>query len=179
MNSNKRDIYFNGEIIVDFTGFNPNKNTVSKNKSYPVQGSHSFKDGEDVTGRYELERRGTTSKFFDKTFAIPTPAPVSEQEKSFMDAIPDIVAKNLADNSLPKEVEGKAKELHHKFYRVDMMNEDLLHMDWEQAKQCALISNQREIDLINRLLTTGLNNDFDLLRERGELMDVRTAINQL
>jgi len=95
MNSNKRDIYFNGEIIVDFTGFNPNKNTVSKNKSYPVQGSHSFKDGEDVTGRYELQYQyliGETwipvvPMMYDamnepkRIVALPTTSPVAEQEK--------------------------------------------------------------------------------------------------
>ena len=172
MNSNKRDIYFDGRIYKDV----PNhfhmevEHLKADLTSYPVQGSHSFTDGMNVTGRYELERRGTTSKFFDKTFAIPTPAPVAE---------------------LPKEAEGKAKELVEKFARYADCN----HYEYlgagrveiqtseekkiNNAKQCALITNQCEIDLINRLLATNLNNDFDLLRERGELIAVRTAINQI
>lgn len=93
MNSNKRDIYFDGRIyeignhefkliepITEHT-FQGTRNFLSQFTSYQVQGSHSFTDGMNVTGRYELERRGTTSKFFDKTFAIPTPAPVAELPK--------------------------------------------------------------------------------------------------
>lgn len=47
------------------------------------------------------------------------------------------------------------------------------------AKQCALISINREIEVVNRLLKTGLNNDFDLMRERGELQEVLNQIQSL
>lgn len=91
---------------------------------------------------------------------FPTPAPVAE---------------------LPKEAEGNAKELVEKFYEALLVDGSLneKRVCWGYAKQCALISINREIEVINRLLATNLNNDFDLLREREELMEVRTAINQL
>lgn len=102
MNSNKRDIYFKGRIYVDvdiedFFPMGEFKDRLTSLTSYQVQGSHSFTDGMNVTGRYELERRGTTSKLFDKTFAIPTPAPVADN--------PDHIFNPVAE--LPKEADGK------------------------------------------------------------------------
>lgn len=47
------------------------------------------------------------------------------------------------------------------------------------AKQCALICNQREIDVVERLLATRLNNDFDLMNERHDLRLLRTEIEKL
>ena len=46
------------------------------------------------------------------------------------------------------------------------------------SKQCALICVEHEIDLINRLLKTGLHNDFDLMRERGELYELKSSIEK-
>ena len=123
MNS-KRDIFWQDKIYLQVADGESRYNY----QSYPVQGSHAFKDGEDVTGRYELERRGTTSKFFDKTFAIPTPAPVADN--------PDHIFNPVAE--LPKEATLKAKELVEKFFRADSGDIDC-HITWSAAKQCALI----------------------------------------
>lgn len=48
----------------------------------------------------------------------------------------------------------------------------------DDAKQCAIICVEHEIDLINRLLKTGLHNDFDLMRERGELYELKSSIDK-
>lgn len=56
---------------------------------------------------------------------------------------------------------------------VDIVN------TFKAAKQCALICNQREIDVVERLLATRLNNDFDLMNERHDLRLLRTEIEKL
>lgn len=49
----KKDIYYNGKIYKDHNGVDGLLNQSLTN--YSVIGTHNFKDGEDVTGRYELQ----------------------------------------------------------------------------------------------------------------------------
>lgn len=79
------------------------------------------------------------------------------------------------------EADIKAKAIVEKFYSmpIDVDNGEFGISTYSQAKQCAVISIDREIELITRLLATGLNNDFDLMRERGELKAVKQSIQNL
>jgi hypothetical protein len=47
------------------------------------------------------------------------------------------------------------------------------------AKQCALIAVDETIKALNALLNSGLNNDFDILKLRGEYMELKSEIEKL
>lgn len=131
----KADIYYDGKIYKDveeafmesFAGWA----TLADFISYPVQGSHNFTDGMDVTGRYELEHQVDQFEFwnrstkyeYDRTkddlrriVAIPTPLPVKSDDK---------------------EAKEKARELVEKFKPATFSN-GLNNI--RAAKQCALIA---------------------------------------
>lgn len=85
------------------------------------------------------------------------------------------------------EAERKAREIYDKCYHeieeatAGLFEEDVPYIEARKkaAKATALICVDREIDLVDRLLNSRLNNDFDLLAERGELYKVRTIIVNL
>lgn len=72
-------------------------------------------------------------------------------------------------------VEKLAKILYHK----DDSFDDLTKEGQKVVKQCALISNQREIDLINRLHTDGRIKIWTKDWYLDELKDVKTEIKKL
>jgi len=137
MNSNKRDIYFEGRIYVgcekicpdekrDFNNYWGRENStdcdgfdreqfnhdvkqfyayLSTLTNYPVQGSHSFKDGEDVTGKYSLMEHWNSTHTNYTHVALPTPAPVAEQDDWFDRQTMQEVKKKIIEeiDSYPKD----------------------------------------------------------------------------
>ena len=77
---------------------------------------------------------------------------------------------------MSQTLQEQAKELVDKFWIYAAANSK---GSYQNAKQCALICNQREIDVVERLLATRLNNDFDLMNERHDLRLLRTEIEKL
>jgi methylase of polypeptide subunit release factors len=53
------------------------------------------------------------------------------------------------------------------------------YMTYRSAKQCALIAVDETIKALNVLLNSGLNNDFDILKLRGEYMELKSEIEKL
>ena len=130
MNSNKRDIYFEGKIYKDaaiadceFVKAIGNPSiyiALGGLTSYPVQGSHNFKDEEDVTGRYELSWQindgigwvivdedwyNRAKEDYRRIVALPTPAPVAEQDDWFDRQTMQEVKKKIIEeiDSYPKD----------------------------------------------------------------------------
>lgn len=100
----------------------------------------------------------------------------------YEDAMNQYASLSTPSASFSLEVVEKARELVEKFWPFVEHTTDGFHdkeLEKENSKQCALISIDREIEVVNRLLATGLNNDFDLLRERGELQQVRHQIQSM
>jgi predicted nuclease with TOPRIM domain len=71
----------------------------------------------------------------------------------------------------------KAIELVDKFLNTE--NEYKEHSDYMQSKQSALISVDETIKALNVLLNSRLNNDFDILKLRGEYMELKSEIEKL
>lgn len=102
MNSNKRDIFWKGNIFPDTENWSEEMeslypNTLYQFMHYPVSGPHSWKDGEDVTGRYKLQHQvvvnfnkqdewsncsksnyGFYSKHLRRIVAVALPSPTAE-----------------------------------------------------------------------------------------------------
>lgn len=188
MNSSKRDIFWRGEIHQQCEGDTPSlpsfgdrdsdQQTIDRWNSYlktataiyPVQGSHSFKDGTNVTGRYKLQcelgkhcyTKGTHTHV-QVAIPLPTPALVSE---------------------LPKEAEGKAKELVEKFKPHAHGYDNLSGQLKENAKHCALIECEDMIDELADLINDSFISMDDIMRKKVEVkiefwQQVRTAINNI
>jgi hypothetical protein len=88
------------------------------------------------------------------------------------------------------EAKVKAQQLVESFYlcmpfkdvkltSCDEKLELIKEMELLAAKQCAIICIDEQIATINKLLDTELNNDFSLLSERGELLSVRSYIQEM
>jgi len=77
-----------------------------------------------------------------------------------------------------QSMEAEAKELVEKFRYTDKAG-TIGDMTEELAKQCALIHCDLQIELINKMLATGMNNDFDLLAFRGNIQKLKHSIDQL
>ena len=121
MNSNKRDIYFDGRIYQDV----PDGMSRYNYGAVPIQGDHPFTNMEDVTGRYELKKCNckigvdcpfTKSKWFSTcTIAIPlpTPAPVEEQDiydSVYMEVVKAVEEDNISGDMYSNTIE-KLKKL--------------------------------------------------------------------
>jgi hypothetical protein len=50
---------------------------------------------------------------------------------------------------------------------------------YQAGKKCALIAVDETIKALNVLLNSGLNNDFDILKLRGEYMELKSEIEKL
>jgi hypothetical protein len=77
----------------------------------------------------------------------------------------------------------KAKELvdRYKSYiqMADKYGDLLSSQEIYFAKQCALIAVDETIKALNVLLNSDLNNDFDILKLRGEYMELKSEIEKL
>jgi len=51
--------------------------------------------------------------------------------------------------------------------------------DWLQAKQCAIIHCEGVIEALTKVLKTGLNNDFDVMKERGHYQNLIEYIQKM
>ena len=111
--SSKTDIYYDNKIYIGHNGRDGLLNQGLTN--YPVQGSHSFKDGQEVVeGKdYTTIWNGSIGdKSGRVAIPLPTPAPVEtgrmnkQQVKDYFDAVGKMGFK-MPVAELPKEAEGK------------------------------------------------------------------------
>lgn len=75
----------------------------------------------------------------------------------------------------------QAKELINSFYQpLGYLNCQVpSNKMWDYAKESALISIDNTINAFAPLFESGLNNDFDLMKVRGELLELKQAVLQL
>lgn len=112
---------------------------------------------------------------------------LAKSKLSLADVLIKLSAILLPSKGQEGEAERKAREIYDKCYHeieeatAGLFEEDVPYIEARKkaAKATALICVGDEIDLVDRLLNSRLNNDFDLLAERGELYKVRTIIVNL
>lgn len=145
---------------------------------HEVIGSHPFKDRQDVSGLYEVRYQ---EKINDTNWQF-----VSKEKYDWFHAdwkrTVAVAITLMRDHPHPSpDIEKDARALVEKYYNALLTNGNDYEKQicWGYAKQCALISLQREEDLLTRLLETGIHNDFGLMAERAELKSLRHHINSI
>jgi hypothetical protein len=95
------------------------------------------------------------------------------------DTLLDDNGKLYASQPQEQGAQEKAMGLYNKFLFAGIHFTDGNNGAAKNAKSCAIICVDEQIATINKLLDTELNNDFSLLSERGELLSVRSYIQEM
>lgn len=165
--------------------------------SHPLLGIHNFKNGQEVVeGKdYEIEKvRGDNVTdncgSCDKWMTQQCPLEVSGSKPTCSMYCDSFVLSNLYKKKvtvptsplpLPNNEAGeKAKELFSEFlskFPIIPLIRGYKRKDY--AKECCLVCIDEILDVLNKLLESGLHNDFGIMDKRGELQSVREAVNKL
>lgn len=184
---NKRDYYYQGKIYIDAIDedFFPMcmAERLNNMKRYPVQGNHSFKDGEDVTGKYNLYN---DCELHPGCYCVMN-GKDETQCKRYNPVAHEIKADLPLPASKGEGVKEKALELRNKFrisvgtYVDDDGNTVNRYLTSKStAKKAAIICVDEEITLLKILLTyPELKNNFFIVDEINDLEQLKQNIQTL